>query len=124
MKVISTDKAPAAVGPYSQGFIHNGLLFTSGQIPIDPAVGKVTAETIEDQAHQVCKNLGALLEEAGTSYDKVIKTMCFLADMGAFAAFNGVYAEYFTGRPARSCVAVKDLPMGVKCEIEVIAVVE
>ena len=120
MKVIATDKAPGAIGPYSQGYISNGFVYTSGQIPVDPATGNV-ADSIEEQAAQSCKNVGALLEAAGSGFDKVIKTTVFLADMGDFAAFNAVYAEYFTSKPARSCVAVKDLPKGVKCEIEAIA---
>jgi reactive intermediate/imine deaminase len=120
MKVIATDKAPGAIGPYSQGFISNGFVYTSGQIPVDPATGEVP-EGIEAQAHQSCKNVGALLEAAGSGFGKVIKTTCFLADMGDFAAFNAVYAEYFTSKPARSCVAVKALPKGVLCEIEAIA---
>lgn len=120
MKVIATDKAPGAIGPYSQGYIANGFVYTSGQIPVDPANGEVPAG-IEAQAHQSCKNVGALLEAAGSGFDKVIKTTYFLADMGDFAAFNAVYAEYFTSKPARSCVAVKDLPKGVLCEIEAIA---
>lgn len=124
MKVIATDKAPAAVGPYSQGFIQNGIFFSSGQLPIDPATGAIDGTTVEAQAHQSCKNVGALLEAAGSSFDKVLKTTCYLAEMSDFAAFNGVYAEYFTGKPARSCVAVKDLPKGALCEIEVIAVAE
>ena len=120
MKVIATDKAPGAIGPYSQGYISNGFVYTSGQIPVDPATGEVPA-SIEEQAAQSCKNVGALLEAAGSGFDKVIKTTCFLADMDDFAAFNAVYAEFFTSKPARSCVAVKDLPKGVKCEIEAIA---
>lgn len=120
MKLVNTDKAPAAIGPYSQGFIVNGMLFTSGQIPVDPSNGQVP-EGIEAQAHQSCKNVGAILEEAGASFADVVKTTCFLADMGDFAAFNTVYAEYFTEKPARSCVAVKTLPKNVLCEIEVIA---
>ncbi|MBP3898478.1 MAG: RidA family protein [Mogibacterium sp.] len=120
MKVIATDKAPGAIGPYSQGYISNGFVYTSGQIPVDPATGEVPA-SIEEQAAQSCKNVGALLEAAGSGFDKVIKTTCFLADMADFAAFNAVYAEFFTSKPARSCVAVKDLPKGVKCEIEAIA---
>ena len=120
MKVIATDKAPGAIGPYSQGYISNGFVYTSGQIPVDPATGEVPA-SIEEQAAQSCKNVGAFLEAAGSGFDKVIKTTCFLADMADFAAFNAVYAEYFTSKPARSCVAVKDLPKGVKCEIEAIA---
>ena len=120
MKVIATDKAPGAIGPYSQGYISNGFVYTSGQIPVDPATGEVPA-SIEEQAAQSCKNVGALLEAAGSGFDKVIKTTCFLADMADFAAFNAVYAEFFTSKPARSSVAVKDLPKGVKCEIEAIA---
>lgn len=121
MKVISTDKAPAAIGPYSQGIVVNGLLYSSGQIPINPATGNIEAEGIRDQAEQVMKNLGELLKAAGSSYDKTIKTTCFLADMDDFAAFNEVYAKYFTGKPARSCVAVKTLPKNVLCEVELIA---
>ena len=120
MKVIETKNAPGAIGPCSQGFIANGFVYTSGQIPVDPDTGEVPA-TIEEQAVQSCKNVGAILEAAGSSYDKVIKTTCFLADMGDFAAFNEVYADYFTSKPARSCVAVKDLPKGVLCEREAIA---
>ncbi|MCQ2508111.1 MAG: RidA family protein [Dorea sp.] len=124
MKVISTKKAPAALGPYSQGYVHNGVLYTAGQIAIDPETNTIKAVTIEEQAHQCCKNLGAVLEEAGTSFDKVLKTTCFLADMDDFGAFNAVYGEYFTSKPARSCVAVKTLPKNVLCEIELIAAVE
>lgn len=124
MKVVATKKAPEALGPYSQGYVHNGIFYSAGQVPINPETGDVEAETIEGQAEQVCKNLGAVLEEAGTSYDKVLKTTCFLADMGDFAAFNEVYAKYFTSKPARSCVAVKTLPKNVKCEVELIAVAE
>lgn len=120
MKVIETKNAPGAIGPYSQGYVSNGFVFTSGQIPVDPATGDVPA-TIEEQAVQSCKNVGAVLEAGGSSYDKVIKTTCFLADMKDFAAFNSVYADYFTSKPARSCVAVKELPKGVLCEIEAIA---
>lgn len=120
MKVISTDKAPGAIGPYSQGFEVNGFVFTSGQIPVDPANGEVPAD-IQGQADQSCKNVGAILEAAGCTYDNVVKTTCFLADMNDFAAFNEVYAKYFTSKPARSCVAVKALPKGVLCEIEAIA---
>ena len=123
-KIIYTKNAPDAIGPYSQGIITGGLLFTSGQIAINPATGNVEAATIEEQTEQVCKNLGALLEAAGTSYEKVIKTTCFLADMGDFAAFNAVYGKYFVSKPARSCVAVKTLPKNVLCEVEVIAEVE
>ena len=121
MKKIETNLAPAAIGPYSQGYIVNGLLFTSGQIPLNPATGEIVGTTIEEQTHQVMKNLGALLEAAGCTYENVVKTTCFLADMGDFAAFNAVYAEYMTGKPARSCVAVKTLPKNVLCEIEAIA---
>lgn len=120
MKEIKTTNAPGAIGPYSQGFITGGLAFTSGQIPVDPATGNVP-DGIAAQAHQSCKNVGALLEEAGTGFAHVVKTTCFLADMADFAAFNAVYAEYFVSKPARSCVAVKELPKGVLCEIEAIA---
>ena len=123
LKKISTDKAPAAIGPYSQAIMANGFLFTSGQIPINPATGNVDAEGITAQAEQVMINLKAVLEEAGTSFDNVVKTTCFIADMGDFAAFNEVYAKYITSAPARSCVAVKALPKGVLCEVEAIAVV-
>ncbi|MBQ4537117.1 MAG: RidA family protein [Lachnospiraceae bacterium] len=121
LKKISTDKAPAAIGPYSQGIITGNLLFASGQIPINPANGEIEGEDIVAQAEQVMKNIGALLEAAGTDYTRVVKTTCFLAEMGDFAAFNEVYAKYFTERPARSCVAVKTLPKNVLCEVEVIA---
>jgi len=121
MKKIATDKAPAAIGPYSQGIVAGGFLFASGQIPIVPASGNVEGTTIEEQAEQVMKNVGAVLAEAGTDYEHVVKTTCFLADMGDFAAFNGIYEKYFTGKPARSCVAVKALPKNVLCEVEVIA---
>ena len=120
MKVLETKNAPGAIGPYSQGFEVNGFVFTSGQIPVDPVSGEVP-EGITAQAEQSCKNVGAILECAGISFDNVVKTTCFLADMGDFAAFNEVYARYFTSKPARSCVAVKDLPKGVLCEIEAIA---
>ena len=123
LKKISTDKAPAAIGPYSQAIMANGFLFTSGQIPINPATGNVDAEGITAQAEQVMINLKAVLEEAGTSFDDVVKTTCFIADMGDFAAFNEVYAKYITSAPARSCVAVKALPKGVLCEVEAVAVV-
>ena len=123
MKVVATKKAPEALGPYSQGYVHNVIFYSAGQVPINPETGEVEAETIEGQADQVCRNLGAVLTEAGTSFDKVLKTTCFLADMGDFAAFNEVYAKYFTSKPARSCVAVKTLPKNVKCEVELIAVV-
>ena len=118
---ISTDQAPAAIGPYSQGFICGDLVYTSGQIPADPATGEIAGPDITAQAHQSCKNVGAVLRAGGSDFDKVVKTTCFLADMGDFAAFNAVYATYFTGAPARSCVAVKTLPRGVLCEIEAIA---
>lgn len=121
MKVISTDKAPAAIGPYSQGIITGNLFFASGQIPINPATGDIEGTTIEEQAKQVMINIGELLKAAGCTYESVVKTSCFLADMNDFAAFNSVYAEYFTGKPARSCVAVKTLPKNVLCEVEVIA---
>ena len=121
MKVISTETAPAAIGPYSQAIVTNGLVFASGQIPVDPATGAPAGDTIDTQAEQSCKNVGAILEAAGSGYDKVIKTTCFLADIADFAAFNEVYAKYFTSKPARSCVAVKDLPKGVLCEIEAVA---
>lgn len=121
MKKVATTKAPAAIGPYSQGTIFNNILFTSGQIPLDPSTGEVVGQDISSQAEQVMKNLGAILEEAGSSYEKTLKTMCFLADIADFAAFNEVYAKYFTEKPARSCVAVKDLPKGVLCEVELIA---
>ena len=120
MKVLETKNAPGAIGPYSQGFEVNGFVYTSGQIPVDPATGEVPAG-IAAQAEQSCKNVGAILRAAGYGMDGVIKTTCFLADMGDFAAFNEVYAKYFTSKPARSCVAVKDLPKGVLCEIEAIA---
>lgn len=120
LKKISTDKAPAAIGPYSQGIIAGDFLFASGQIPIDPATGNVEAEGIEAQARQAIINAGEILKEAGIGYENVVKTTCFLADMGDFAAFNKVYEEYFTEKPARSCVAVKELPKGVLCEVEVI----
>lgn len=121
MKVVTTDKAPAAIGPYSQAIILNDILFTSGQIPINPASGEVEAQEIIGQAEQVMKNLAEVLKEAGTSFEQVVKTTCFLADMGDFAAFNEVYAKYFVNKPARSCVAVKTLPKNVLCEVEVIA---
>ena len=121
MKLVATDKAPAAVGPYSQAYVSNGFVFASGQIPIVPEQGKVIEGGISEQAEQVCRNVGQVLAAADSSYDKVIKTTCFLADIADFAAFNEVYSRYFTSKPARSCVAVKDLPLGVLCEIEVIA---
>lgn len=124
LKKVETDKAPAAIGPYSQGIIANGMLFASGQIPIIPETGAIAEGGIEVQAEQVMKNVGELLKAAGTDYEKVVKTTCFLADMADFAAFNSVYEKYFTGKPARSCVAVKELPKSVLCEVEVIAVFE
>ena len=124
MKVVYTDKAPAAIGPYSQAMILNGVLFTSGQIPVDPATGEISGDTIEVQAEQVMKNLGEVLKEAGSSFENAVKTTCFLADMGDFAKFNEVYAKYFVNKPARSCVAVKTLPKNVLCEVEAIAVAE
>ena len=124
MNIVATEKAPKALGPYSQGYVHNGVLYTAGQIAINPEVNDVEATTIEAQTEQVCKNLGEVLKEAGTSFDKVLKTTCFLADMSDFAAFNEVYGKYFTSKPARSCVAVKTLPKGVLCEVELIAAVE
>ncbi|MCD8161087.1 MAG: RidA family protein [Clostridiales bacterium] len=117
MKLIDTKNAPGAIGPYSQAFVVGGTVITSGQIPVDPADGSVP-EGIAAQTEQSCKNVGAILEAAGTSFEKVFKTTCFLADMGDFAAFNEVYARYFVSKPARSCVAVKQLPKGVLCEIE------
>ena len=120
MKVLETTKAPGAIGPYSQGYEVNGFVFTSGQIPVDPATGTVP-EGIAAQAEQSCKNVGAILEAAGIGYENVVKTTCFLADMADFAAFNEVYARYFVSKPARSCVAAKALPKGVLCEIEAIA---
>ena len=118
--VISTTNAPGAIGPYSQGWTVGDFVYTSGQIPVDPATGAIP-EGIAAQAEQSCKNVGAILEAAGVTLENVFKTTCFLADMGDFAAFNEVYAKYFTTKPARSCVAVKDLPKGVLCEIEAIA---
>lgn len=121
MEYVATNNAPGAIGPYSQAVKANGMLFTSGQIAINPSTGNVDAKTIEEQTEQVCKNLCAVVEAAGTTMDKVIKTVCFLADINDFAAFNEVYGKYFTSKPARSCVAVKDLPKGVLCEVELIA---
>ena len=120
-KVIYTKNAPDAIGPYSQAIVCGNLVFTSGQIAICPATGNVEAETIEEQTEQVCKNISAILEEAGTSIEKVVKTVCFLSDMNDFAAFNNVYAKYFTGKPARSCVAVKTLPKNVLVEVDTVA---
>ena len=124
MKVVYTDQAPAAIGPYSLAIVLNDVLFTSGQIPVNPATGEIAGDTIETQAEQVMKNLGAVLSEAGTSFENAVKTTCFLADMGDFAKFNEVYAKYFVNKPARSCVAVKTLPKNVLCEVEVIAAIE
>ncbi len=121
LKKIATDKAPAAIGPYSQGIITGNLLFASGQIAINPANGVIEAEGIVEQTEQVMKNIGAILEAAGTDYTRVVKTTCFLADMNDFGTFNEIYARYFTEKPARSCVAVKTLPKNVLCEVEVIA---
>ena len=121
IKKVSTDKAPAAIGPYSQAIVVKDMVFTSGQIAINPATGNVEATTIEEQTEQVMKNLGEVLKEAGSSFEKAIKTTCFLADMNDFAAFNGVYGKYFTTKPARSCVAAKTLPKNVLVEVEVIA---
>lgn len=121
MKTIHTDKAPAAVGPYSQAKIADGFLFASGQVPINPETATVIEGGIEAQTEQVCKNIEAVLTEAGTDFSKVVKTTCFLADINDFKAFNEVYANYFTSKPARSCVAVKNLPLGVSVEVEIIA---
>ena len=121
MKVISTEKAPAAIGPYSQGIIAGDFFFASGQIAIIPETGEIAEATIEAQTEQVMKNIGNLLAAAGADYSKVVKTSCFLADMGDFGAFNEIYAKYFTSKPARSCLAVKTLPKNVLCEVEVIA---
>ena len=121
LKKVETTKAPAAIGPYSQGIVANGMLFASGQIPIIPETGAIAQGDITVQARQVMLNVGEILKAAGTDFDHVVKTTCFLADMADFAAFNAVYGSYFTGKPARSCVAVKALPKGVLCEIEVIA---
>ena len=120
---VATEKAPAAIGPYSQGIIANNFLFASGQIPIVPETGEIAQGDITVQAQQVMKNVGEVLKAAGTEFENVVKTTCFLADMADFAAFNGVYDKYFTGKPARSCVAVRELPKGVLCEVEVIAAV-
>lgn len=120
-KKIHTENAPAAIGPYSQAMVVGNLVFTSGQIPLDPESGAMVGDNITEQTHRVCKNLDAVLTAAGSSLEKAIKTTCFLSDMADFAAFNEVYAEYFTGKPARSCVAVKTLPKGALVEVEVIA---
>lgn len=121
MKAIETETAPAAIGPYSQAMVYGGLVYTSGQIPVVPETGNVVGDSIEAQAEQSCKNVGAMLAASGTGYEHVIKTTCFLADMNDFAAFNAVYEKYFVSKPARSCVAVKTLPKNGKCEIEAIA---
>ncbi len=123
MKILETKNAPGAIGPYSQGYVVNGFVYTSGQIPVNPATGEIP-EGIAAQAEQSCKNVGAILEAAGVGFEQVFKTTCFVADMGDFAAFNEVYAKYFISKPARSCVAAKTLPKGVLCEIEAIAVAE
>ena len=124
MKQISTENAPAAIGPYCQATVYNGFIFTSGQIPLDPATGAIVGDTIEEQAHRVCQNLSAVLTAAGSDMTRVLKTTCFLATMDDFAAFNTVYAQYFTGKPARSCVAVKTLPKNVLVEVECVAIAE
>lgn len=121
MKAISTSNAPSAIGPYSQAIVHADMVYTSGQIAINPSTGNIDAVTIEEQTHQVCKNLKAVLEASGSSLEQVVKTVCFLADMNDFATFNSIYAEYFTSKPARSCVAVKTLPKNVLVEVEAIA---
>lgn len=124
MKKIVTNNAPAAIGPYSQGMILGNLVFSSGQIPVVPATGEIVGATIEEQTEQSCKNVAAVLEAAGSSMEKVVKTTCFLADIADFPVFNGIYEKYFVSCPARSCVAVKDLPKGVLCEIEALAYVD
>ena len=124
MKTLYTDKAPAAIGPYSQAICANGFLYASGQIPVNPATGLIEAEDISGQAEQACRNVAALLDAAGIGFDRVVKTTCFLADMADFSAFNEVYAKYFVSRPARSCVAVRSLPKNALCEIEAVAVLE
>lgn len=121
MKIIHTNSAPAAVGPYSQAMVSGGMVYTAGQVALDPEIGVMVGSNVTEQAHQVMKNLTAVLTAAGSGLDKAVKTTCFLVDMDDFAAFNEVYAEYFTGKPARSCVAVKTLPKGALCEVEVIA---
>ncbi|MBQ7476000.1 MAG: RidA family protein [Selenomonadaceae bacterium] len=122
MQIIHTDKAPAAVGPYSQAIEHGGTVYTSGQIAIDPAAGKIVATDIAGQAEQCCKNLGEVLKAAGTDFSHVVKTTCFLANISDFKTFNAVYEKFFVSKPARSCVAVKDLPAGALCEVEAIAI--
>ena len=121
MKIIHTNAAPAAVGPYSQAVVSGGMVYTAGQVALDPETGAMVGKDVVEQAHQVMKNLAAVLAAAGSGMDKAVKTTCFLADMDDFAAFNAVYAEHFPGKPARSCVAVKTLPKGALCEVEVIA---
>lgn len=121
-RIISTESAPAAIGPYSQAIMVNDMLYASGQIPVDPATGEIAGDSIETQAEQVMKNVGAILQAADMTYENVVKTTCFIADMNDFAAFNEIYAKYFTSNPARSCVAVKEIPKKVLCEVEVIAV--
>lgn len=121
MKKISTEKAPAAIGPYSQGITVNGMVYTSGQIPVNLETGEIAGDTIAEQAEQSCKNLGEILAAGGSGFDRVVKTTCFLADMADFAVFNEIYAKYFTSCPARSCIAAKALPKGVLCEIEAVA---
>lgn len=121
MNTISTSNAPAAIGPYSQAKVINGMLYASGQVPLDPKTGAIVGTEINEQTEQVMKNIGAILEAGGTSFEKVVKTTCFIAEMADFAAFNAVYEKYFTSKPARSCVAVKQLPKNVLCEVEVIA---
>ncbi|HIY98947.1 MAG TPA: RidA family protein [Firmicutes bacterium] len=120
MKIVSTNNAPGAIGPYSQAVIAGGMVYTSGQIAIDPATGNMVEGGVKEQTEQVCKNVKALLEASGTSIEKVVKTTCFLADMADFAAFNEIYAGYFTGKPARSCVAVKTLPKGALVEVDTV----
>ncbi|HCT65663.1 MAG TPA: regulator [Lachnospiraceae bacterium] len=124
LKVTMTDKAPAAIGPYSQAISVNGFLFTSGQVALMPGTGEIVGTTIEEQAERVMESLKAILEENGIGFESVVKTTCFLADMGDFAAFNEIYGKYFISKPARSCVAVKELPKKLLCEVEVIAVLE
>jgi len=120
-EITNTTNAPAAIGPYSQAIAVNGMLYASGQIPLDPATGAIVGTTIEEQTEQVCKNIKGVLEANGLTFDNVLKTTCFLSDMANFAAFNGVYANYFVSKPARSCVAVREIPKGALCEIEIIA---
>lgn len=124
MKVVATEKAPKALGPYSQGYVHGGIFYSAGQLGINPELNDIEFDTIEGQTEQACKNIGEVLKEAGTDFGHVLKTTCFLSDMANFGAFNEVYAKYFTSKPARSCFAVKELPKGALCEIEVIAAVE